>query len=113
MAAALAIFGQMMLVHDDAGLANAHRHRRLPLRHRHRLLRYSAACIVLGASVLFHAVAGDPNDNLALAGFLLWVGGLALLLLFHGSALPHSVTSCGSASGGSGRGLLLAGTQYC
>ncbi|CAL5039965.1 unnamed protein product [Urochloa decumbens] len=81
MAAVLAIFAQMMMPVDDAaGLAHAHR--RLPLRH--RLLRYSAACIVLGASALFHAVAvaGDvPNDTLALAGFLLWVGGLALLLL--------------------------------
>ncbi|CAL5054404.1 unnamed protein product [Urochloa decumbens] len=83
MAAALAIFAQMMMLVDDAaGLAQAHL--RLPLRH--RLLRYSAACMVLGASALFHAVAvavaGDvPNDTLALAGFLLWMGGLALLLL--------------------------------
>ncbi|CAN6173228.1 unnamed protein product [Urochloa humidicola] len=80
MAAALAIFAQMMLVHDAAALAHAHG--RLPLRH--RLLSYSAACMLLGASALFRGVAvtgDDPNDTLALAGFQLWVGGLALLLL--------------------------------
>ncbi|CAL5049381.1 unnamed protein product [Urochloa decumbens] len=76
--AALAIFALTLLGHDAAGLAR----RRAPLRH--RLLRYSAACIVLGASALLHAVAvavDDPNAILALAGFLLWLGGLALLLL--------------------------------
>jgi hypothetical protein len=89
--AALAIFALALLVHDAAGRAP---NRRLPLRH--RLLCYSAACIVLGASALFHAVAAtaaatatasaaDPipeaSGILALAGFLLWAGGVALLLL--------------------------------
>ncbi|CAN6163087.1 unnamed protein product [Urochloa humidicola] len=74
--AALAIFALTLLVHDAAGQAPRH----APLRQ--RLLRYSAACSVLGASALLHAVAvDDPNDIVALAGFLLWVGGLALLLL--------------------------------
>lgn len=83
--AADAIFALTLLAHDAGDLAA---HRRLPLRH--RLLRYSASCIVLGASSLFHAVAiaaADPvpeasnAGTLALAGFLLWAGGLALLLL--------------------------------
>ncbi|CAN6163078.1 unnamed protein product [Urochloa humidicola] len=75
---ALAIFALTLLIHDATGPAP----RRAPLRQ--RLLRCSAACIVVGASALLHAVAiavDDPNGVLALAGFLLWLGGLALLLL--------------------------------
>jgi hypothetical protein len=44
--------------------------------------------MVLGASALFHAVAAGPNDATeasralaATAGFLIWVAGVALLLL--------------------------------
>ena len=84
--AASAIFcSVLLLVLTAAALP----HRRLlnPLRRR-RLLRDAAATLmVLGASALFHAVAG-PSDNddtdgshaLAAAGFLIWVAGVALLL---------------------------------
>jgi hypothetical protein len=57
--------------------------------------------MVLGASALFHAVAAGPNDATeasralaATAGFLIWVAGVALLLLaltpgrFAGAAAP-------------------------
>jgi len=60
--------------------------RRLALPLRRRLLRGSAILMVLGASALFHAVA-DPNTDaslglaLAAAGFVMWVAGVALLLL--------------------------------
>jgi len=40
--------------------------------------------MVLGASAIFHAVTAGPNDDthaLAAAGFLIWVAGVALLLL--------------------------------
>lgn len=73
--AALAVLALTLLVHDATGLA-PHR-----LQLRHRLLRYSAACIVLRASALFHAAAAGASHTLVLAGFLLWLGGLAFLLL--------------------------------
>ncbi|KAL6638700.1 hypothetical protein ACP70R_023811 [Stipagrostis hirtigluma subsp. patula] len=74
--AALGITGWILLVQAAAGLA--HDHRRLPLRL--RLLRYSAIVITLGASALFHAVASPDSRAVALAGFLLWVAGAALLM---------------------------------
>ena len=58
--------------------------RRLALPLRRRLLRGSAILMVLGASALFHAVAVpniDANLALAAAGFVMWVAGVALLLL--------------------------------
>ena len=59
--------------------------RRLALPLRRRLLRGSAILMVLGASALFHAVAVPNTDGshalAAAAGFLMWVAGVALLLL--------------------------------
>ncbi|CAN6163079.1 unnamed protein product [Urochloa humidicola] len=83
MAAAAAIFGNLLLlVRDEARVALPMHRGRIPLRC--RLLRHSAMFILLGASTLFHAVA-DPKPEASLvvaaAGFLLWVAGAALLLL--------------------------------
>jgi len=75
--AALAVFALTLLARDAAGL-DAPR-RRLPLRR--LLLRYSAACTVLGASAIIHAAETSASHALALSGFLLWAGGIALLLL--------------------------------
>ncbi|CAN6173233.1 unnamed protein product [Urochloa humidicola] len=110
--AALAIFAlTIMLVHDAEGLAPC----RAPLRQ--RLLGYSAACIVLGASALLYAVAiavDDPNDIVALAGFLAsWlpaVVGRACTAAagVHGRTLPRGVASRCSGRGGSRRSFLLA-----
>ena len=80
--ASFSIFCWALLALNAAAL----RHRRLALPLRRRLLRDSAVFIVLGASALFHAVA-DPNTDaslglaLAAAGFVMWVAGVALLLL--------------------------------
>jgi len=97
--AALAVFALTLLARDAAGL-DAPR-RRLPLRR--LLLRYSAACTVLGASAIIHAAETSASHALALSGFLLWAGGIALL--------PRGVTSRGSGRGGSRRGLLLVGAE--
>jgi hypothetical protein len=81
--AASAIFCRVLLLVLNAA---AHPHRRLlpPLR-RGRLLRDNAAILmVLGASDLFHAVADGPTDAshaITAAGFLIWVAGVALLLV--------------------------------
>ena len=79
--AAFAVFCWVLLALAAAALP----HRRLALPLRRRLLRDSAILIVLGASALFHAVA-VPNTDASLglaaaAGFLMWVAGVALLLL--------------------------------
>ena len=79
--AAFALFCWVLLALAAEGLP----HRRLALPLRRRLLRDSAVFIVLGASALFHAVA-VPNTDASLglaaaAGFLMWVAGVALLLL--------------------------------
>ncbi|CAL5049402.1 unnamed protein product [Urochloa decumbens] len=75
-----AVFCRVLLVLNAAALA----HRRVVLPLRRRLLRDSAIFMVLGASALFHSVA-DPNTDashgLAAAGFLMWLAGVALLLL--------------------------------
>jgi peptidoglycan/LPS O-acetylase OafA/YrhL len=82
--AAFAIFCRFLLLVLNAA-ALPHR-RLLPALRRRRLLRDAAAILmVLGASAIFLAVAG-PNDDedthvLAAAGFLVWVAGVALLLL--------------------------------
>ena len=79
--AAFAILCGVLFSLNAAGLP----HRRLALPLGRRLLRDSAMFIVLGASALFHAVA-VPNTDASLglaaaAGFLMWVAGVALLLL--------------------------------
>jgi hypothetical protein len=84
--AAFAIFCRVLLLVFTAAATLLHRRLLPPLRRR-RLHRYDAAILsmVLGASALFHAVATGPNDDdihaLAAAGFLIWVAGVALLLL--------------------------------
>jgi hypothetical protein len=87
--AASAIFCRVLLLVLNAA---AHPHRRLlpPLR-RGRLLRDNAAILmVLGASDLFHAVA---SHALTAAGFLIWVAGVALLLVaFHQGRLHLHVS---------------------
>ncbi|KAG2607918.1 hypothetical protein PVAP13_4NG084800 [Panicum virgatum] len=79
--AAFAILCGVLFSLNAAGLP----HRRLALPLGRRLLRDSAMFIVLGASALFHAVAVPNTDGshalAATAGFLMWVAGVALLLL--------------------------------
>ena len=78
--AAFAILCGVLFSLNAAGLP----HRRLALPLGRRLLRDSAMFIVLGASALFHAVAVpniDANLALAATGFVMWVAGVALLLL--------------------------------
>ena len=84
--AAFAIFCCFLLLVLNAAALPHQRLLPLPLRRRGRLLHDAAAILmVLGASAIFHAVAG-PNDDtdashvLAAAGFLIWVAGVALLL---------------------------------
>ena len=101
--AAFAILCGVLFSLNAAGLP----HRRLALPLGRRLLRDSAMFIVLGASALFHADAVPNTDGshalAAAAGFLMWVAGVALLLLLL------ALKSRGSARGSSGSGLLLAG----
>jgi len=106
--AALAVFGLTLLSRDAAGL-DAPR-RRLPLRR--LLLRYSAACTVLGASSIIHAVAAAAAAETSAIG-LPAVGGRdrAATARVHGRTLPRGVTSRGSGRGGSRRGLLLVGAE--
>jgi hypothetical protein len=86
--AAFAIFCRVLLLVLNAAATLLHRRLLPPLRRR-RLHRYDAAILsmVLGASALFHAVAAGPNDDtddihaLAAVGFLIWVSGVAQLLL--------------------------------
>ena len=106
--AALAVFALTLLARDAAGL-DAPR-RRLPLRR--LLLRYSAACTVLGASAIIHAVAAAAAAATSAIG-LPAVGGRdrAATARVHGRTLPRGVTSRGSGRGGSRRGLLLVGAE--
>jgi hypothetical protein len=82
--AALTVFCRvLLLVLNAAALALPHR-RLLPALRGRRLLRDATAILmVLGASAIFHAVAGPNHDThaLAAAGFLIWLAGVALLLL--------------------------------